>query len=503
VLLVRGHPLEVFVVERAEALRFFGGFLAFPGGKVSASDGDIPLIREPSRDGADEDDINRCLTAAREMFEETGFLLARTSDGAQPALPADANRWRRELIDGDLSFARILIDSRLAIWRADWEYLGRFITPAFTPFRFDTAFFMVPAPPCQEADVWPGELQSGRWTTPDNLLRQWERGECLISPPTVLMLQTLRHASMSTAPEELRELFRSVNAGAIHPIYFAPDVQLVPLKTLVLPPSTHTNAYLVGRDPVYLIDPGPSDAAEQERLFAVVEANLAADRKLTAVVLTHHHPDHVGAAAACAQRYGVGIWAHPLTARALAGKMTIAREIQDGEKLWLGHAADGISEWHLEAVHTPGHARGHLSFYDPFYRLLFAGDMVSTLSSVVLAPPDGDLVAYLDSLERLRQLGARLLLPAHGNPTARVRQTLDENIDHRLKREEMLLDALRQGPRAVSELAVELYRGVPNELMRFAQFQVLAGLNKLEKEGRVQRANGDGDASWCLTIVSD
>src|SRR5262249_44549527 len=156
-------------------------------------------------------------------------------------------------------------------------------------------------------------------------------------------------------------------AGALHPIWFAPGVLLIPLHTQALPPSTHTNAYLVGSGPRYLLDPGPADPAEQARLFTVLDAEQGAGRRLTAIVLTHHHPDHIGAARACAAQYGVPIYAHPLTAQILRGKVPVDREIHEGECLDLGTAADGTHPWFLEAIHTPGHAPGHLAFYEPHY----------------------------------------------------------------------------------------------------------------------------------------
>src|SRR5262249_44380744 len=155
-----------------------------------------------------------------------------------------------------------------------------------------------------------------------------------------------------------------------------------------------------------------------------------------------------------AGRYGVPVWAHELTARALQNKVRVDRFLREGDRLDLGLAPDGVRAWHMEVLHTPGHAAGHLGFYDPLYRLLIAGDMVSMLSSVVLAPPDGDLTQYLASLRRLRSLDVRMLFPGHGSATIRPRQVLDESLAHRAKREQQLLEALADGqPHSAEDLA--------------------------------------------------
>src|SRR5260370_20868704 len=91
--------------------------------------------------------------------------------------------------------------------------------------------------------------------------------------------------------------------------------------------------------------------------------------------------------------------------------------IGEADRLDWGSAPDGSGPWHLEALYPPGLAPGHLAFYEPHYQLLFAGDLISTLSSVVIAPPDGELALYLASLRRLLALPARLLLPPHGRAT--------------------------------------------------------------------------------------
>ena len=127
--------------------------------------------------------------------------------------------------------------------------------------------------------------------------------------------------------------------------------------------------------------------------------------------------------------------------------------------------------------------------------------MASTLSSVVLTPPEGDVTEYLESVRRLRTLPARLLLPAHGSVSAGRGLVLDECINHRRKREEQLVQALTAAPRRVTELAQEMYRGTPAEVMPYAEKQVLAGLLKLQREGQAVQ-EGDGDDPGVASIKS-
>ncbi len=300
--------------------------------------------------------------------------------------------------------------------------------------------------------------------------------------------------------QRARPVFNALAAGSPEVIYFSPQVQMIPLFCKGLPPTYYTNAFLVGHDPAYLIDPGPTDPAEQRRLFALLDARVSAGARLAGVLLTHHHPDHMGAADAIARRYGVPVIAHPWTAQALAGKVTVDRTIDDGAVLDLGTAPHG-RPWRLEAIFTPGHAPGHFCFYEATYRLLFVGDMASTMSSVVITPPEGDITEYLESLRRLQTLPARLLLPAHGSVSARPQMVLEECVNHRRKREEQLVQALAVSPRRVTELAQEMYRGAPAEVMPYAEKQVLAGLLKLQREGRAVREEDSEASVW--RIVRD
>lgn len=465
---------EVLLVSRAPTLRFMGGFVAFPGGKVHESD---TVLAEPER-GLD----HLRVSALRELFEETGVLLARQANG-QPAGGADLPPLRRGLLDNTISFAEVLRRQGLRLDPADLAFAGRLVTPSFAPVRFDTAFFVATLPPGQQAEIWPGELTSGRWASAAEALDAWQAGDWFLSPPTVSLLEAIRGRPVQELTRHLPPLLARLEDGRLPAIWFAPDVLMIPLDCQGLPPTTHTNCFLVGSGPRCLLDPGPADPAEQDRLFAVLD-DVGTRPEL--VVLTHHHPDHVGAAVASARRYGIPIHAHPRTAERLRDRVAVDAPIEDGDQLALGRLS-------LTALLTPGHAPWHLAFHEPQRGLLFAGDMTSTLSSIVILPNDGDLALYLESLQRLRGLPSRMLLPAHGPPSTRPAHVLAETADHRLQREEQLIEALAAGPRSVAELAVQVYRGLPARSMRLAELQVETGLVKLHREGKAVQCE---DGRW-------
>jgi glyoxylase-like metal-dependent hydrolase (beta-lactamase superfamily II) len=224
-----------------------------------------------------------------------------------------------------------------------------------------------------------------------------------------------------------------------------------------------TNTWIVGEGPTMVIDPGPDDTSH-------LDAVVAEARDVAAVLITHDHPDHAQGAAALAGRVGAPVRAF----RAAEGWRAIA----DGEELDVGGAR-------LRAVHTPGHAPDHVAFVSD--EALFTGDAVLGRGTSVIDPPEGDLAAYLRSLDRMLRLNARVIYPGHGPVVFDAAGKLREYIAHRAMREEQVVGALARGPARPADLVGEIYADVPAELHPVAERQVLAHLLKLEKEGRAVR----------------
>jgi glyoxylase-like metal-dependent hydrolase (beta-lactamase superfamily II) len=269
-----------------------------------------------------------------------------------------------------------------------------------------------------------------------------------------------------------------------HRLGEAPSIRRFPVRSPTLPPATHTNAYVVGTAETGLavIDPASPWDEEQGALDRYLDA-LAIP--IAAVVLTHHHVDHVGGAAHLARRTGAPIIAHRATADLLAGRLAVDRTLDEGDVLAFGPAG-------LRALHTPGHASGHLCFLDEAAGVLIAGDMVASVGTIIIdpAPGEGDMRLYLASLERLRALGCRVLLPAHGDPIRDPHGHLSFYLAHRLEREGRVVAAMQQGPATVEDLVPRAYPDVAPAVYPLAARSLLAHLLKLQAEARAVEEAG-------------
>lgn len=234
-----------------------------------------------------------------------------------------------------------------------------------------------------------------------------------------------------------------------------------------------TNTWVVGEEPSVVIDPGPDHRGHAQRVLA--EAGSVA-----AILLTHRHPDHAPGARSLAEASAAPVFAF----RPRPGET----RLREGDDI----RVDGLS---LRVIHAPGHTRDHVCFFLEPAGALFTGDVVLGRGTSIVDPPEGDMAAYVRSLERLRALSPRLIYPGHGPVVLDALGKLDEYLAHRIRREEQVLAALGEGSVRPSDIVGWVYGGeVAEAMLPAAERSVLAHLLKLEREGRVvRRPRRDGE----------
>ena len=236
-----------------------------------------------------------------------------------------------------------------------------------------------------------------------------------------------------------------------------------------------TNQWLLGERRLTLIDAALGEGENVDRLEREV---AAAGAQIERILLTHIHPDHIGGANELRRRFGVPLGMHA-SRRGYAGI----------EPDWVYDDGDEIEfdGGRLSVVHTPGHESGHCCFHEAERHWIFTGDHVVGQGTVVIAPPDGDMTDYIDSLRRLLGLPARLLLGGHGQVIADPRAKIQEYIDHRLMREAQVVACLEAGVGRAPEIVARLYRDVHPALHVVAEKSIDAHLAKLVRDGRALR----------------
>ncbi|HUR68795.1 MAG TPA: NUDIX domain-containing protein, partial [Candidatus Thermoplasmatota archaeon] len=275
----KAPQLEVYLVERSMQTRFFPGYHAFPGGVLDPEDG--------------EGNDARRRAAVRELAEEAGITVQ--PDSLTPA--------------------------------------GRLVTPPFGPTRYDTSFFTVELPAGAEPKVDGKELVSGRWWRAEEALASFANGATPIPPPTLAYLHLFHQlGDAAKAAEKARDTDGRPHHERFR-IEIHPGVYVLPLRAPTLPPATTQNCYFLDSDPILVVDPGSPYAEEHVALFHTLDTMLVEDAaahgrgspaaaaadpgREILVLLTHHHPDHVGAVEAVQQRYGVRVLASQATKDAL------------------------------------------------------------------------------------------------------------------------------------------------------------------------------------------
>jgi glyoxylase-like metal-dependent hydrolase (beta-lactamase superfamily II) len=269
-------------------------------------------------------------------------------------------------------------------------------------------------------------------------------------------------------------------------------VEIVPRVMRITAPNPSlmtgpgTNTYLVGERDLVAIDPGPDDDAHLDAVAAAAESYGG---RIAAVIVTHHHSDHAPGARGLADRTGAVVLGYEAR-----GGYVPDRRLGEGDVVDLGDLP-------IRALHTPGHASDHLCYLvEEPARLLFSGDHIMGGSTVVIAPPDGDMAAYLASLDRLlgEQPAIEAIAPGHGPAMPDPLGVISGYRQHRLAREAAVLAALqRRRTAGIDQIVADVYTDVPEVLHPIARYSVWAHLLKLRTEGRASSADPDTvESEW-------
>lgn len=267
-----------------------------------------------------------------------------------------------------------------------------------------------------------------------------------------------------------------------------------PLVARVLAPNpspytyTGTQTWIVGTDDVAVIDPGPDEQAHRDALIDAI-----AGRPVVAILCTHTHRDHSPLAGPLKTATGAAIIgcaplvlddSGPRADAAFDRSYAPDRVLADGESV----AGSG---WTLTAVATPGHTSNHLCFALEEERALFTGDHVMGWSTSVISPPDGDMAAYMASMQKLLERDDAVYYPAHGPVVTKPRQLVRGMMGHRKQRERQILTLLDMGPHAIPDMVAAMYKGLDPRLHGAAGRSVLAHLIDLQQRGIVTESGAD------------
>ena len=462
------NGVEVLLGRRAESMRAFPGYWAFPGGGVSRTDHEGEAFVQNSTSGSS----SSVVAVVREMSEELGAVPNGSSVSVIDV------ELRKNILTDKSAFINALKDGTITLDTSGLRHISSRTTPPFGPMQFENTFFHlhIGTQEFNPSTDLQTEFTALEWMRPSDMIERWKRHEIRVAPPVVTLLmeveRTLGHfgGNMIETAADLQE-----RQPGRRSILFAHGVEVVPVKTATLPPADHTNAYLVG-DPngeFVLVDPACRMREGMEDLAEAVDRHRG---ELIAILFTHSHGDHIGDMDLLREAFDVPVWGSEYTSRTVH----CDRILSDGEILQLGS-----QEWTV--LVTPGHHPGHVCLLSEAG--LVAGDMVAGIGTILIPPGTGDMDVYIEQLQRLQQLEPHLMFPSHGPVIPLPNKTLSYYIKHRMERHQRVLDAVKSGHRTVSEISIEAYANTPDAHPGLAQDQTLAHLLSHERAGRVQQTS--------------
>ena len=469
---------KVLLGRRSLQRDVLGGFHSFIVGRI-----------EP-QDRAANQSIMATLktTALRELFEEIGLLVLENKE-AEIAWDSDGkmreayslSRYRRDLRDEAAHFRADMEAFGAALGYEQLGWLSQTPTPDWFPAQFETTWFhldldqfalqsdVLEAIPTRATD----EFDSLGWIRPGDALSRWRSGDIYLTTPIVELLRRL--AGHESAVGE-------ATGGPLESMQVTDGVRMIPVPSEGRWPSPYTNCFVLGERHTWIVDPGAKTEADRQNLIGEISESIPGSGSVAGIALTHHHVDHVSSAARLARYYGVSIFCHPETRRRLdVGRVDI-ETLDDGDLLESERTA-------FEAIHTPGHAPGHLCFFERDKQLMIGGDMMTSNGTIMIQPTDGNMSQYIESLERIIGLEPSIFFPGHGWVVVEPEERLKWYIEHRREREKSVLDGLSKTPSSIGQLLRIVYSDVPVWRWPLAAKSLQAHLEDLVRRGLVRESD--------------
>ena len=479
---------EVLLAHRIPTLRAFADFWALPGGGIRGHDAEAS-VSVKGIDQLDGDWQAVYVAILRETAEEVGLAIG---DGKTERVPMAL---RHAIIEDSKAWVEAVQRGVIPASTSGISHIGTRTTPPFSPLRFRNRFMHVHlndgAPEPELLDIG-SEFDELRWMHPADAVKIWKKGDMLTAPPIVTLLRDVAdaleannddiHAAMATMASEPK--------SGEHRIELAPNIECVPLRTTTLPPATHTNCFILGEQggERLIIDPAARTSEELAYLQRRIRGIEDDGGNIIATIFTHRHQDHIGDLSKIAEMYTAPIWATPETLTAVPVSKE-NRVLEEGEVITL-NGPSGVMKWTVYV--TPGHCPGHICLASDRY--LVSGDLAVMVGTILVPSSDGDMDAYIDSLQRMRALNPEILFPAHGPFTHRPEKLLDRYIKHRSGRHERVLEAVTSGLFSIEEIANHAYSDTPDAHPMLKIDQTLSHLSSHESAGLVRRENG----KWVL-----
>jgi len=432
------HEKEVFVIKRQPNLRAFPGYMAFPGGKIDVGD-HVGPAQHALLEAHPDAHVGALF---RELSEELEFDVAAA------------------LSKGDVR---------------DITLFGTAITPVFEKVRF-TAFYykiVLARKPVFKLDK--NEISEGEWGTADSLCELFREGRALMVVP---MRNTLLELARDISVTGCEPFNIKIPDGELACIELIHGLRTIPVPSNTLPPASTTNALLLGdRDQTQvLVDPSPESAEVYSWLI-----NTLTRRRLDAILISHHHPDHHERAFELAREKNVPVLLSGITLQRIKsdfGEQYIANTqliiITEGTEItrWKGQA--------IRAYELPGHDDGMLGLAPDNLAWFFVADLVQSLGSIVIPDEGGDLVDYLASLQRVIDLNPKVILPSHGIASGGT-EILKRAYAHRIDRENQIRPLYRAGA-STTQILDSVYPGLGEELKGLAEQTIHQHIRKLEAD---------------------